>query len=149
MICFVPLLNLPERFPETAGCTFGVSLPHFTEHRPGSVLLPESFCVPLRRRVSGLSRVHHPTFIRFLVLIKIPYRRSFCQACCNISTFHPNSLSFFMQHATFLQKNIPVDRSTGMHDWVNQLDLDGRLWYCYQGQNHRSYTHSSAAISAA
>ena len=51
---------LPERFPAgNAGCTFGVEQFHFTEHRHGPVLLPESICVPFGA-VSGLSRASHP-----------------------------------------------------------------------------------------
>ena len=34
--------------------------PAFSEYRPKPVLLPESFCVPLRRRMCGLSRFHRP-----------------------------------------------------------------------------------------
>ena len=61
--------------------------------------------------------------------------------------FSSEYLGVFYAICHISSKNIPVDRSTGMHDWVNQLDLDGRLWYCYQGQNHRNHTHSSAATS--
>jgi len=41
----------PERFPaKHAGCTYGVRDAHFTVFRPDPILLPESFCDPLRRR---------------------------------------------------------------------------------------------------
>ena len=44
--------------PQAAGCPFGVrASPHFPKCRPDPILLPESFCVPLRRRgPRGLSR---------------------------------------------------------------------------------------------
>ena len=53
--------------PFPAGCTFGVRLPpHSSECRHRPTLLPESFCIPLRRRAArGLSRTNHPTLIQF------------------------------------------------------------------------------------
>ena len=60
-------VELPERFPprrEVAPSVVGRYRPAFSEYRPKSVLLPESFCVPLRRRLSGLSRFHRPIYMK-------------------------------------------------------------------------------------
>ena len=48
-------VELPERFPfpqaeRVAPSVVGCRRPAFSEYRPEPVLLPESFCVPLRRR---------------------------------------------------------------------------------------------------
>lgn len=60
-------VELPERFPprrEVAPSVVGRFRPAFSEYRPKSVLLPESFCVPLRRRLGGLSRFHRPIYMK-------------------------------------------------------------------------------------
>ena len=60
-------VELPERFPprrEVAPSVVGRYRPAFSEYRPKSVLLPESFCVPLRRRLGGLSRFHRPIYMK-------------------------------------------------------------------------------------
>lgn len=61
---FAPLLKQPERFPAKRRLHLRRGKNHFTEFRHGSVLLPESFRMPLRRRQTAvLSRANHP--IRF------------------------------------------------------------------------------------
>ena len=61
-----PRDSLPPR-AAAVGCPFGVRAgPHFPKCRPDPILLPESFCVPLRLRVlRGLSRTHPSTLIQF------------------------------------------------------------------------------------
>ena len=54
-------VELPERFPplwEVAPSVVGRCRPAFSERRPKPVLLPGSFYVPLRHRLSDLSRFH-------------------------------------------------------------------------------------------
>ena len=60
---FCAPVELPERFPplwEVAPSVVGRCRPAFSERRPKPVLLPGSFCVPLRHRLSDLSRFHRP-----------------------------------------------------------------------------------------
>ena len=59
--------EIPFRREAAVGCPFGVRAgPHFPKCRPDPILLPESFCVPLRLRVlRGLSRTHPSTLIQF------------------------------------------------------------------------------------
>lgn len=60
-------VELPERFPplwEVAPSVVGRCRPAFSECRPKPVLLPGSFCVPLRHRLSDLSRFHRPINIK-------------------------------------------------------------------------------------
>ena len=64
-LCLRPNLRDSLR-PAASGCPFGVRRsPYFPKRRPSPIFLPESFCVPLRRRLSGLSRSLHPTVIPF------------------------------------------------------------------------------------
>ena len=56
---FCAPVELPERFPplwEVAPSVVGRCRPAFSERRPKPVLLPGSFCVPLRHRLSDLSQ---------------------------------------------------------------------------------------------
>ncbi len=56
--CLRPYLRDSLRPEKASGCPFGVrASPHFPKCRPDPILLPESFCIPLRRRGQrGLSR---------------------------------------------------------------------------------------------
>ena len=55
--------------------------PHFSERRPSPVLLPESFCVPLRRRgrYSAVSPVTHHPITLSTYLFKVTQAVCFCQ----------------------------------------------------------------------
>ena len=89
----VPLLKSPERFPEP-GCTFGVGHAHSTEYRPNSVLLPESFCVPLRLQhpAAGLSRTNHPIYS--FSCLQYTKTKTLCQAkICKFYNFADQALS--------------------------------------------------------
>ena len=74
---FCAPVELPERFPplwEVAPSVVGRCRPAFSERRPKPVLLPGSFCVPLRHRLSDLSQ-------NYFFISKIEnYRKSFIHA---------------------------------------------------------------------
>ena len=55
--------------------------PHFSERRPSPVLLPESFCIPLRRRggYSAVSPVTHHPITLSTCLFKVTQVVCFCQ----------------------------------------------------------------------
>ena len=55
--------------------------PAFSECRPKPVLLPGSFCVPLRHRLSDLSRFHRPNTIKLWQRKLIPLPRSYHLKC--------------------------------------------------------------------
>lgn len=55
--------------------------PAFSERRPKPVLLPGSFCVPLRHRLSDLSRFHRPINIKLWQRKLIPLPRSYHLKC--------------------------------------------------------------------
>ena len=74
--CLRPHLR-DSRCPKAVGCPFGVRVnPHFPKCRPDPILLPESFCVPLRRRgPRGLSR--NPSSDRYAVEVpEFLYRKT-------------------------------------------------------------------------
>ena len=85
-------VELPERFPplwEVAPSVVGRCRPAFSEHRLKPVLLPGSFCVPLRHRLSDLSQ-------NYFFISKIEnYRKSFIHAdlplFCTFPKFFPKS----------------------------------------------------------
>ena len=81
---FCAPVELPERFPplwEVAPSVVGRCRPAFSERRPKPVLLPGSFCVPLRHRLSDLSRFHRPINIKLCQRKLIPLPRSYHLKC--------------------------------------------------------------------
>lgn len=78
--------------------------PAFSEYRPESVLLPESFCVPLRRRLSDLSRSHRPIDMKFRQgkLFPLP------------QLYHPKN--------KFVKTEFPRRVSEDFHAWSSQAE---------------------------
>ena len=112
--CLRPHLR-DSRCQKAAGCPFGVRVnPHFPKCRPDPILLPESFCVPLRRRgPRGLSR--NPSSDRYALVTPdsytskpknagfrplISYKLSITPALCKVKRKRPkegeDSLSLAM-----------------------------------------------------
>ncbi|MDF2907903.1 MAG: hypothetical protein K0R34_3224, partial [Herbinix sp.] len=81
----------------------------FPEYRPDLVLLPESFRIPLRRRlcIDSLSQILHPTIIP-VIATGVHYM--------NIIVFRPNKVNADLSH----QANIPTQvSSNNPRSWGN------------------------------
>ena len=101
-------VELPERFPplwEVAPSVVGRCRPAFSERRPKPVLLPGSFCVPLRHRLSDLSQNKTTFLFPKQKIIANPLSMRICRYFVHFLNFFQNPKQDVKSYLKFSKMN--------------------------------------------